>query len=203
MAATSDSTSSTDRPQPASDKPDKSDKPVLERVAVGHISGAHGLQGNLSVRTFGGDPEHLRQSPALLLAHSEDDPAPESYDVVRVFSGRKGEVRITLAGVEDRTAAEKLRGRLVLVDADCLGALEEGEYYTYQLVGCRVESKQGESIGTVTEIWSTGAPDVLVVADAHGKQHLIPAAEGLLQEVDIEGRRIVVELVPGLLDGKA
>jgi 16S rRNA processing protein RimM len=193
MAATSDSTSSTDRPGRGEAAP------VSERVVVGRVSGAHGLRGNLSVRTFGGDPDHLLQSPTLLLALSEDDLAPESFEVVRVFSGRKGEVRITLAGVDDRNAAERLRGRLVCVDAECLGALAEGEYYSYQLVGCRVESDAGDLIGSVIEIWSTGAPDVLVVADDHGKQHLIPAAEGLLREVDIEGRRIVVELVPGLL----
>jgi 16S rRNA processing protein RimM len=193
MAATSDSTSSTDRPTSGEQGA------ASERVAVGRVSGAHGLQGNLSVRTFGGDPDHLLQSPTLLLARSDDDLAPEPFEVVRVFSGRKGEVRITLAGVEDRTAAEQLRGRLVYVDAECLSPLDEGEYYSYQLVGCRVESESGDLIGRVVEIWSTGAPDVLVVADDRGKQHLIPAAEGLLREVDIEGRRIVVELVPGLL----
>jgi 16S rRNA processing protein RimM len=193
MAATSDSTSSTDR----------ATAPDPERVVVGRVSGAHGLRGNLSVRTFGGDPDHLLQSPTLLLANGEDDPAAESFEVLRVFSGRKGEVRITLAGVEDRTTAERLRGRLVCVDSESLAPLEEGEYYSYQLVGCTVETDAGQSIGTVTEIWSTGAPDVLVVVDGRGKQHLIPAAEELLREVDIEGRRIVVELVAGMLGDDA
>jgi 16S rRNA processing protein RimM len=197
MAATSDSTSSTDRPA------QRETARASQCVVVGQVSGAHGLNGNLSVRTFGGDPDHLQQSPTVLLAQSEDDPAAESFEVIRVFSGRKGEVRITLVGVEDRTAAERLRGRLVCVDAECLGPLEEGEYYSYQLVGCRVETVAGKLIGSVIEIWSTGAPDVLVVADDRGKQHLIPAAEGLLQEVDIEGRRIVVELVAGLLGDDA
>ncbi len=197
MVATSDSTSSTDRT--AAGEP----APESERVVVGRVSGAHGLRGNLSIRTFGGDPDNLLQSPTLLLAKSEEDPDAESFEITRVFSGRKGEVRITLVGVEDRTAAERLRGRLVCVDAEQLAPLEEGEYYSYQLVGCKVESADGESIGTVTEIWSTGAPDVLVITDDTGKQHLIPAAEGLLREVDIEGRRIVVELVPGLLDEEA
>lgn len=197
MAATSDSTSSTDRPVP------RESAQTQQRVVVGRVTGAHGLRGNLSVRTFGGDPDHLLHSPTVLLAQSEDDPAAESFEVIRVFGGRKGEVRITLAGVEDRTAAEGLRGRLVCIDAGCLTSLEEGEYYSYQLVGCRVETDAGTPIGTVVEIWSTGAPDVLVVADDQGKQHLIPAAEGLLREVDIEGRRIVVELVPGLLGDDA
>jgi len=172
-------------------------------VVVGRVSGAHGLQGNLSVRTFGGDPDTLLQSPTLRLAQTEDDGNAESFEVVRVFSGRAGEIRITLAGIDDRTAAERLRGRLVCVDAEQLPALERGEYYSYQLVGCDVESAEGRSIGSVKEIWSTGAPDVLVVVDDSGNQHLIPAAEGLLREVDIAARRIVVELVPGLIDEPA
>ena len=55
-------------------------------------------------------------------------------------------------------------------------------------------------IGTVRGIWETGAPDVLVVEDADGAEHLIPAAEALLLEVDIEGGRIVVDAIPGLVD---
>ena len=122
MAPTSDSTSSTDR------RARRDAALAVERVVVGRVSGAHGLRGNLSVRSFRGDPDHLLQSPTLLLADGEDDPSPESFEVVRVFSGRKGEVRITLAGVEDRTAAERLRGRLVCVDAECLAPLEEGDH---------------------------------------------------------------------------
>ena len=52
----------------------------------------------------------------------------------------------------------------------------------------------------VTDIWSTGGPDVLVIESQGGEKHLIPAAESLLLEVDVEGRRIVVDAIPGLLD---
>ncbi len=106
---------------------------------------------------------------------------------------------MTLAGVESREAAELLRGKLVVVEAAQLSELPEGEYYSYQLVGCRVESEDGRDIGTVREVWSTGAPDVLVVEDEAGVRHLIPAAESLLREIDIDRQRIVIEILPGLL----
>ncbi len=188
MAETADSTSSTD---PA------------ERVLVGRVSGAHGLRGNLNVRFFGGDPENLLRCSTVMLADGEDDPDPVSYDVVAAAPGRSGELRMTLTGVEDRDAATALRGRFLLLDAEELAELPDGEYYSYQLVGCRVERDDGRPIGTITEIWSTGAPDVFVVQDDQGTQHLIPAAEGLLREVDIEARRIVVEVPPGLLGDDA
>ncbi len=67
-------------------------------------------------------------------------------------------------------------------------------------MGCRVEREDGSEIGVVRDIWPTGESDVLVVEDKAGSEHLIPAAGDLLREVDIEGRRIVVEVIPGLLE---
>ena len=107
---------------------------------------------------------------------------------------------MTLAGVASRESAERLRGKLVVTEASQLEALPEGEYYSYELVGCRVEGADGLKIGTVREIWATGAVDVLVVEDEKGAQQLIPAMESQLREVDIEARRIVIEILPGLLD---
>ncbi len=188
MEPTAGSTSSTDE-----------GREDTERVALGRIVGAHGLRGQLRVRYFGGDPDHLTQISAVLLAETEDDPEAEPYEITEAAAGRRGQVRMTLAGVESRESAELLRGRLVVVEAAQLSELPEGEYYSYQLVGCRVESEDGRDIGTVREVWSTGAPDVLVVEDEAGVRHLIPAAESLLREIDIDRQRIVIEILPGLL----
>jgi 16S rRNA processing protein RimM len=107
---------------------------------------------------------------------------------------------MALAGVRGREEAEALRGRYVLVDVALLDPLPSGEYYRCQLIGCEVVSHRGERIGTVREIWETGAHDVLVVDGEQGRQHLLPAAEDLLREVDVEQGRIVIEVIPGLLD---
>ena len=78
--------------------------------------------------------------------------------MARVSPGRRGEVRIGLVGLSRREQAEALRGARVLADPAHLRPPAEGEYYGYQLVGCRVETGAGEEIGTVTSIWSTPAP---------------------------------------------
>ena len=189
MGATAGSTSSTEP-----------EREPAERVVLGRIVGAHGLGGQLRVRYFGDVPDNLMRLEATLLVESEDETDAESFEVTKVVAGRREEVRMTLAGVADRESAERLRGKLVTTEASQLEALPEGEYYSYELVGCRVEDTDGLPIGTVREVWATGAVDVLVVEDAKGVQQLIPAAESQLREVDIEARRIVIEILPGLLD---
>lgn len=168
-------------------------------MAVGRVAGAHGLDGRLRVRLFDGAAE-AGPWPRVRLGRCEDDASAPAFEVASREPGRPGELRLRLAGVASRDAAEALRGRWVLADARHFAPLPEGEYYGYELVGCRVESSEGTPIGTARDIWSTGAPDVLVVEDESGAERLIPLAEALLREVDLEARRIVVELVPGLLD---
>jgi 16S rRNA processing protein RimM len=143
----------------------------------------------------------LEGIPRLILADEPDEAGAgqeRCYPVESVALGRRGELRLALEGVEDRNAAEALRGRRVLVEAAELEALPAGEYYGYQIVGCRIEGQDGAPIGTVREIWETGGPDLLVVDGEGGREHLLPAS--LLREVDVEGRRAVVELPPGLLE---
>jgi 16S rRNA processing protein RimM len=171
-----------------------------ERVALGRVVGAHGLGGQLRVRSFGGASDNLMRLETVLLAESEDAADAERFEVTRAAPGRREEFRIALAGVTDRESAERLRGKLVIIETSRLEALPEGEYYSYQLVGCRVEGADGQRIGTVREIWPTGAVDVLVVEGENGARQLIPAAEDQLRSVDIEARRIVIEILPGLLD---
>jgi 16S rRNA processing protein RimM len=102
--------------------------------------------------------------------------------------------------VGDREAAQALRGLWVSADRRALQPLPAGEYYWCELVGCRVEDQAGRPIGTVREIWETGAHDVLVVEGEDGRRRLLPAAEAFLKEVDVAGRRIAIDVIEGLLD---
>jgi 16S rRNA processing protein RimM len=169
-------------------------------VVLGRVVGSHGLRGQLRVRGVDEDSTNLMRVPRLLLGRTEEDPKAKEYAVASVAAGRPREVRFALVGIEDRDAADALRGHAVLVRAADLERLPPGEFYEYQLVGCRVEDLEGRAIGVVRGIWETGASDVLVVESADGTEHLIPAADEIMQEVDIEERRIVIDAVPGLLD---
>lgn len=177
---------------------------AVRLVVVGEVVGTHGSHGAVKVRILGDGPEHLLGAREVALADSErgtEDPAPRRFEVEEGGKGRPGEVRLKLRGVCDVEAARALRGRLVVAPAAELPELPEGEFYWFQLVGCRVVRADGEEVGTVRELWDTGAHDVLVVEGADGRDRLVPTARPLLREIDLDARRIVVaDDVPGLLD---
>ena len=172
------------------------------RVELGRIVGAHALAGQVRVRWFGDGPENLLGADFLFLGDSREDPEARRYAVLGGGSGRSGEVRLLLSGVEDRNAAEALRGSLILVDPGVLEPLGDDEFYWHELVGCRVQTEADEEIGVVRELWNTGSHDVLVVAGARG-QVLVPTAREIMKHVDLAERRIVIEVLPGLLDEEA
>lgn len=180
--------------------------PTPERVVLGQIAGPHGVRGQLRVAVLGDDPANLAAAPWIELSFDArapaEDRAARRYEVTFAGSGRSGELRLGLAGVGDRDAADALRGAYVLGDAALLAPLEEGEHYWYELVGCTVVDLAGRELGVLTELWETGGHDVLVVV-AGDRRHLIPAAEPFLVSVDLAARRIVVAPVPGLLEGGA
>jgi 16S rRNA processing protein RimM len=169
-----------------------------ERLLAGRVTGAHGLRGGLRVRCAAGGAEVLLGVESVCVGVREQE--ARRYAVQRARHGRRDELWLDLAEVADRTAAEALRGAGLWIDPAQLAALPEGEYWAFQLVGCTVEDAAGRSIGRVREVGGNGAQDVLVVDGANGEEHLIPAVRAWWREVDLAGRRIVVELPAGLLE---
>jgi len=178
-----------------------------EPILLGCVVGAHGLRGEVRVRYFGDGPENLCAAAPLLLrkgAKGVKATALQPMDVEKIRSGsRPKEVLIQFAGVAGREAAEELRGSEVYAEEAVLEALPEGEYYWYQLVGCRVEALDGRVVGVVRSLWDVGAHDLLVVESEAGGEVLIPTSREVLREVDLAERVLRIEAIPGLLDGDA
>jgi 16S rRNA processing protein RimM len=105
---------------------------------------------------------------------------------------------VRLEGISDRTAAEGLVGSTVLAEREELGEAGEGSHYWTDIEGLPVVTVTGEQVGTVTGLYETGGVDVLVVT-GHRGEVLIPLAPYV--EVDLQGKRIVVDPPMGLLDG--
>lgn len=113
----------------------------------------------------------------------------------------KSGVLLKLVGVDDRDAAEALRGAEIVARAEDLPPLPAGEYYWHQLVGLRVVTVDGEAVGTITEILRTGSNDVYVTERAPRRPGpLIPDIADVIERVDLAAGEVVIKPLPGLLD---
>ncbi len=176
--------------------------PEPRYLLVGRVLRPHGVRGELRVAILTGYPDRLAQHSHFYLAHAK------SPDVVRRYAVKglrlhKKSLLIKLHGCDDRNAADELRGMLVQIPIEDAVPLEEGEYYLFQLVGVRVEAESGEWLGKIVQVIETGANEVYVVRGPRGEV-LLPGVDDVVLELDIESRRMVVRLLPGLLpDGAA
>jgi 16S rRNA processing protein RimM len=156
-------------------------------VAIGRVGRAHGVRGEVRVAADGGSLARLGRV-SIGGAERKIESARPMNDAWLV----------KLEGVDDRDAAEALRGLPVLARREELPEAGEGEVYVADLVGCLVLDGD-EPVGTVREVVSNGAQDLLVVERAGGEA-LVPFVEPIVVSVDLEARRIVCALPEGLVE---
>lgn len=112
----------------------------------------------------------------------------------------KDRVILRFKGYETRSLAENLVGGLIVIPESDAPKLDDDEFYEYQITGAEVVTPEGVTLGKVTRLLRTGGTDVLVIEDEHKREILIPFAEDICSEVDVEARRITVNLPDGLLE---
>jgi len=112
---------------------------------------------------------------------------------------QKERIVLKFKGVESIEAAEILRNAEVCVDEAEAFELKEGEFFDWQLEGCEVVTLGREAVGKVRELLRTGGTEVLVI-EGDDRDVLVPFAESICVEVDIESKRIVIDPPEGLLD---
>jgi len=171
--------------------------PEPRYLVVGRVLRPHGVRGEVRVEVVTDYPERLGEHAFFYLARPNSPESVRRYSLEKLRP-HKGGVLLKLSGCDDRDAAEALRGLLVQIPFQEAVPLEAGEYYHFQLIGVEVETEGGKGLGRVTEVLQTGANDVYVVRGARGEL-LLPAVETVILELDLESRRMVVRLLPGML----
>jgi 16S rRNA processing protein RimM len=159
------------------------------RILLGRIAAPHGIRGDVVVESYAGEPHSIAAYGPL---ESEDGTRQIEIRVVRVTP--KG-VIAHVAGVDDRTSAESLKGLSLYVERARLPAAAEGEYYRADLVGLAAEDRDGRKVGTVIAVENYGAGDILELRlEGRAKTELIPFSDAIVPMVDIAGGRVVVVL---------
>jgi 16S rRNA processing protein RimM len=160
----------------------------MDRVLVAQIGAAHGLRGEVRLRSFTEDPMAVKAYGAL---QSED--GTQSFEI-EALRPTKDVLIARLAGVTDRTAAERLCNLRLYVPRARLPVPEDDEFYHADLIGLAAVAPDGREVGTVQALHNFGAGDLIEVKLAHGATVLLPFTKAVIPEIDIAGKRIVVDV---------
>lgn len=164
-----------------------------ERVCIGAIAGVRGLKGEVRIKSFTANPDDIA---AYGPVSTEDG---ERTYRINVTARVKGLIIARLDGIEDRDAAEALKGTRLYVPKSVLPEPDDGDFYHADLIGLKAETEDGETLGTVKAVHNFGAGDIIEIAaepggaPGEGKEDLmVPFTLGMVPEVDLSEGRIVV-----------
>ncbi len=177
-----------------------------DAVEVGSIIGAWGVKGWIRVQAYAADPQALFSSKRWFVIQAPAQRRPgelagtSSTSLLRVVQAKEhGDgVVAQVQDVDDRSAAEALRGARIFVSRESFPSTDADEFYWVDLIGLDVVNRQGDSLGTVTGLIDTGPHSVLRVArpelaPGDDAERLIPFVAAYVDEVKLAERRIVVD----------
>lgn len=181
------------RPEPASSVPPPGGED--DWLLVGQIVGTFGLRGELKVRAETDFPERFAATPVLYLGPHRRPCAVAGARLVGPH------VLVQLAGIEDATAAGKLRGQMVYVPASQAHPLEPDRFYLHDVIGLPVERSNGKLLGTVADVYTGAGQDIFVIREAgSGREVMVPAVKEMVKRVDIPAGLVVIDPIPGIFD---
>jgi 16S rRNA processing protein RimM len=166
---------------------------------VGKIVNTQGIKGELKVLLQTDFPEvRFQKGSKLILVDAEQ----KMKITVEVESGRlqRNVYIVKFVGFNDINQVEKYKGWMIKVSAADLLELEEDQYYYHEIIGCSVETEEGDTLGTITDILTPGANDVWVVTRPAGKPVLLPVIDDVVLQVDVAAKVVRVHIMEGLID---
>ncbi|KAF0822946.1 ribosome maturation factor RimM [Cytobacillus firmus] len=166
---------------------------------VGKIVNTHGIKGEarvISKTDFAEERYKPGNKLYLFLPDTKSDPVELT---VKSHRTHKSFDLLTFEGYENINQIEKMKGGILKISEDQLGDLEEDEFYYHEIIGCTVETLDGEEVGKIKEILSPGANDVWVIKAKGGKEILIPYIEDVVKEVNVEEKLVKINAIEGLL----
>ncbi len=167
--------------------------PDVRFLVVGRILGSAGLSGEVRAQILTDFPHRFEQLSAI---HLGDNLRPYRVESVKLDGAT---VILKLDGVDDPSTAQALRNADLQVPIEQAVTLEPDQYYWHQIEGLEVWTDQGVILGRVNEVLRTGSNDVYVVRTG-ARDVLLPAIDEVIRDVDLANHRLVVHLIPGLVD---
>ncbi|MGN0950049.1 MAG: ribosome maturation factor RimM [Mitsuokella sp.] len=159
---------------------------MKNRVTIGKVGAAHGIHGEMRIIPLTDFTDRFAGMKEVMvgdeLLHIESCKYHKQFVLLKF---REYPVR------ED---AMRLTGRLLTVDRSEAAPLEEGEFYTFDIIGLKVLDESGKELGTVENVLRTGSNDVYQARCTDGSELLIPALKAVVKKIDVKGGIMVVTL---------
>jgi len=167
-------------------------------LAIGRVSRAHGLKGELRVELFFDGSDALDQVDELWLAPQAETPTDaHRHEIVEARPVPRAYL-LKLEGVVERNAAEALKGSTVWVSRAALPVSDDSEYYLIDLIGAKVTGPEGE-VGTVVEIATHPSIDALVIKTPDGKTVEQPLVPDWIARVSVAEKLVELSTLEGLI----
>lgn len=164
-------------------------------VAIARVTKPRGLKGEMVATIVTDFPERFSDVETVTAVFA--DGTNERFELEKHWF-QNGRVILKFVGVDRVEDTEPFREADICINESEAVELESDEYFDWELEGCSIETAEGVTIGNVTSVMRTGGTEILVVQG--DKEYLIPFAEAICVGVDIENKKIVVDLPEGLLD---
>lgn len=167
-------------------------------LKIGKIVNTHGIKGEVKVKRITDFEERFAVGNTIYVEKGQDE-----YDALIISHHRlhKNMDLLQFESYDNINDIEHMKGSVLYIKKEQLTELNEGEYYYYEIIGCMVETLDGELIGEIDHILAPGANDVWVVKTAQGKEILIPYIDHVVKNVDISAKKVIIDPMEGLLDG--
>lgn len=163
---------------------------------VGVITSTHGVKGEVKVFPTTDDPARFKKIKKVLMDNGKEQRELEIMQA-RFF---KNMVILKFKGIDNINDIEKYKQAELFVTRDKAIPLKENEYYISDLIGLSVTSDEGEDLGEIFDVMTTGANDVYVIHTPSGEEILLPAIKSCVLEVNVEEGTMKVHVLPGLRD---
>ena len=164
----------------------------MDTLEIGKIVNTHGLRGEVKIVPWTDMPEVFE---AISYAYIKGEKRE-----IKSVKYQKNNIIVKFSGIDDINQAELLKNTVITTDREELGELPEGVYYITDLLGCEVVTDSGETVGTLSDVLPTGSNDVYVVKRDGKKDLLLPVIEQVVLDVNIEEKKITVNIMEGLED---
>lgn len=169
--------------------PDKS-----TMLQVGVITSPHGVHGEVKVFPTTDDNKRFQQLSTCFIDTGKQL-LPVKKTGCKFF---KNMVILRFESFDNMNAVEGFRQCPILVTRDQAVLLEEDECFIADIIGCLVVTEEGERLGILDAVLTTGANDVYVVKKDNGKELLIPVIKQCVKEINVDAQRITVKLMEGM-----